>query len=151
MIMHGARVRLQVPSAIGQRIRAVRQQAGLSLERFAAALGCSRRALINWEQNAAEPPIGVLPKLRDLYDVDPEWIVRGEDLVPRSRYRPTDWIRFDRIADDVAAACTQVGIKYDDKVITGLVRDLFDDEPADYDANSKQLRRTLLAIARGKA
>jgi hypothetical protein len=45
----------------------------------------------------------------------------------------------------------QVGIAFDDDVITGLVRDLFDDEPADYEANSKQLRRTLLAIARGKA
>jgi transcriptional regulator with XRE-family HTH domain len=142
---------LQESFTIGQRIRAVRQQAGLSLDRLAEALGCSRRALINWEQNAAEPPIGILPKLRDLYNVDPEWIIRGEDLVPQSRFRLTDWTRFDRIADDVAAACAQVGIKFDDKVITGLVRDLFDDEPDDYDANSKRLRRTLLSIARGKA
>lgn len=142
---------MQEPFTIGQRIRAVRQQAGLSLDRFAAALGCSRRALINWEQNAAEPPVGILPKLRDLYDVDPEWVIRGKDLVPQSRYRPTDWARFDRIADDVAAACTQVGIEYDSKVIIGLVRDLFDDDPAEYEANTKQLRRTLLAIAKGKA
>lgn len=142
---------LQDPFTIGQRIRAVRQQAGLSLDRFAEALGYSRRALINWEQGAAEPPVGILRKLRDLYDIDPEWVIRGEDMAPRSRYRPTDWARYDRIADDVAAACAQVGIEYDDEVITGLVRDLFDDDPADYAANSKQLRRTLLAIARGKA
>lgn len=150
-MMHGKSTKLQESFTIGQRIRAVRQQAGLSLDRLAEALGCSRRALINWEQNAAEPPIGILPKLRDLYNVDPEWIIRGEDLVPQSRFRLTDWARFDRIADDVAAACAQVGIKFDDKVITGLVRDLFDDEPDDYDANSKRLRRTLLSIARGKA
>lgn len=149
--MHGVCRKLQECSSIGQRIRAVRQQVGLSLDRFAEALGCSRRALINWEQSAAEPPITILPKLRDLYDVDPEWIIRGEDLVPRSRFRPTDWARFDRVAKDVAAACKQVGIAFDDDVITGLVRDLFDDEPADFEANSKQLRRTLLAIARGKA
>lgn len=142
---------MQDPFTIGQRIRAVRQQAGLSLDRFAEALGYSRRALINWEQGAAEPPVGILRKLRDLYDIDPEWVIRGEDMAPRSRYRPTDWARYDRIADDVAAACAQVGIEYDDEVITGLVRDLFDDDPADYAANSKQLRRTLLAIARGKA
>jgi len=142
---------LQDSFTIGQRIRAVRQQAGLSLDRFAEALGYSRRALINWEQGAAEPPVGILRKLRNLYDIDPEWLIRGADLMPRSRYRPTDWARYDRIADDVAAACTQVGIEYDDEVITGLVRDLFDDDPADYEANSKQLRRTLLAIARGKA
>lgn len=150
-MMHGKSNKLQESFTIGQRIRAVRQQAGLSLDRLAEALGCSRRALINWEQNAAEPPIGILPKLRDLCNVDPEWIIRGEDLVPQSRFRLTDWARFDRIADDVAAACAQVGIKFDDKVITGLVRDLFDDEPDDYDANSKRLRRTLLSIARGKA
>jgi transcriptional regulator with XRE-family HTH domain len=142
---------LQEPSTTGQRIRAVRQRAELSLDRFAEALGCSRRALINWEQNAADPPIGTMLKLRDLYDVDPEWIIRGEDLVPRSRFKPNDWARFDRIANDVAAACTQVGIEFENKVITGLVRNLFDDEPADYEANSKQLRRTLLAIARGQA
>ena len=58
---------------IGKRIRAVRQKAGLSLDRFAAAIGYSRRALVNWEQNAAEPPIGVLHKLRGLYNIDPEW------------------------------------------------------------------------------
>lgn len=137
-------------TTIGERIRAVRQRAGLSLERFAAALGYSRRALINWEQCVAEPPIGILPKLRDLYDVDPEWIVRGENLVPRSRYEPTDWARFDRIKKDVLAACNQVGVEFDDPVVESLVRDLFDDEPDDFEANRKQLRRTLLAITRGR-
>lgn len=123
----------------------------MSLDRFAAALGYSRRALINWEQNAAEPPIVILAKLRQLYDVDPEWVVMGRDLTPQSRYGQTDWSRYDRIARDVEAACTQVGIAFDGDVVTGLVRDLFDDEPVDYEANRKQLRRTLLAIARGKA
>lgn len=140
---------MQRLSTIGERIRAVRQKAGLSLDRFAEALGYSRRALINWEQNAAEPPIGILEKLRNLYDVDPEWVVMGEDLVPQTQYGPTDWTRFDRIAQDVDAACSQVGIEFDREVLTGLVRDLFDDEPDDYEANRKQLRRTLLAIAKG--
>lgn len=142
---------MQTLSTIGERIRAVRQKAGLSLDRFAEALGYSRRALINWEQNAAEPPIGILAKLRKLYDVDPEWVVMGEDLVPQIRYGPTDWTRFDRIARDVDAACSQVGIEFDHEVLTGLVRDLFDDEPDDYEANRKQLRRTLLAIAKGRS
>lgn len=140
---------MQTLSTIGERIRAVRQKAGLSLDRFAEALGYSRRALINWEQNAAEPPIGILAKLRNLYDVDPEWVVMGEDLVPQTQYGPTDWTRFDRIARDVDAACSQVGIEFDHEVLTGLVRDLFDDEPDDYAANRKQLRRTLLAIVKG--
>lgn len=150
MIMHGECVSLQTLSTIGERIRAVRQKTGLSLDRFAAALGYSRRALINWEQNASEPPIGLLAKLRRLYDVDPEWVVMGEDLVPQTQYGSTDWARFDGVARDVDAACSQVGIEFDHAVLTGLVRDLFDDEPDDYEANRKQLLRTLLAIAKGR-
>jgi transcriptional regulator with XRE-family HTH domain len=136
--------------SIGERIRAVRQKAGLSLDRFAAALGYSRRALINWEQNAAEPPIAVLAKLRQLFDVDPEWVVLGEELTPRSRYGSTDWARFDRIAKDVDAACIQVGVDLEPHVRTELVRGLFNDDPADDESNRKQLRRTLHAIAKGK-
>lgn len=137
--------------SIGERIRAVRQKAGLSLDRFAAALGYSRRALINWEQNAAEPPIGVLVRLRQLYDVDPEWIVMGEDLSPRTYFGLTDWTRFDRIMKDVDAVCFQVGVDFEPRVRTELVRGLFDDDPVDDEANRKQLRRTLHAIANGKA
>lgn len=136
---------------IGERIRAVRQRAGLSLDRFAEAIGSSRRALVNWEQNVAEPPIAVLAKLRRLYDVDPEWVVMGEDLMPRMRFGVTDWARYDRIAKDVDAACFQVGVDFEPHVRTELVRDLFDDDPSDDEANRKQLRRTLHAIAKGKA
>lgn len=138
------------PSTIGERIRAVRQRAGLSLDRFAEALGSSRRALINWEQNAAEPPIGILAKLRRLYDVDPEWVVLGEDLSPRARYGKMDRERFGRIEQDVEAACIQVGIVFEPQVRTELVLGLYDDDPADDAANRKRLRQTLLAIAKGK-
>lgn len=136
--------------SIGERIRAVRQRAGLSLDRFAAALGYSRRALVNWEQNAAEPPIGVLAKLRKMYDVDPEWVVLGEDLSPRTRFGQTDWARFDRITKDVELACDQVGVDFEPQVRVELIRGLFDDDPADEEANRKQLRQTLRAISKGK-
>lgn len=137
-------------STIGERIRAVRQRAGLSLDRFAETLGYSRRALINWEQNAAEPPIAILAKLRCLYDVDPEWVVMGEDLSPRARYGKMDRDRIARIEQDVEAACTQVGIVFEPQVRAELVLGLYDDDPADDAANRKRLRQTLLAIAKGK-
>lgn len=141
---------MSIPHTIGERIRAVRQRAGLSLDRFAVALGYSRRALVNWEQNAAAPPIGVLDKLRELFDADPEWVIKGEDLTPRTQYRTTDWSRFDRIAREVQAACNQVGIDFEPQVHIELVRDLFDEDPTEDEANRKQLHRTLRAIARGK-
>ncbi len=42
----------------------MRLRAGLAQAAFGEALGYSRRAVINWEQDAAEPSIGVLAKLR---------------------------------------------------------------------------------------
>lgn len=147
---------MSTASSIGERLKAVRVRAGLAQAAFGEALGYSRRAVINWEQNAAEPSISVLAKLRRLYDVDPEWIVMGEDLTPPTRHAPTDWDRFDRIARDVEAASTQVGTEVgaepvDARVIVELVRDLFDDDPTEDEANRKRLRRTLRAIGRGKA
>jgi len=141
---------LSTTHSIGERIRAVRQRAGLSLDRFADALGYSRRALVNWEQNAAEPPIGVLAKLRKIYDVDPEWVVLGEDLSPQARFGQTDWARFDRITRDVELACDQVGVDFELQVRAELIRGLFDDDPADEEANRRQLRQTLRAISKGK-
>lgn len=125
-------------------------RAGLAQAAFGEALGYSRRAVINWEQNTAEPSVGVLAKLCQLFDVDPKWVVMGEDLAPRARYGATDWSRFDRIANEVAGACTQVGIDFEPQVHTELVRDLFDEDPAEDEDNRRQLHRTLRAIAKGK-
>lgn len=142
---------MSAASTIGERIKAVRVKAGLPQGRFATALGYSRRALINWEQGIAEPPIGILGELRRLYDVDPEWIVMGEDTTPRQRYGQVDWGRLDRIERDVAAACIQVGIELEPQVLAELIRGLFDDDPHADEANRKQLRVMLRAIALGKA
>ena len=138
-------------STIGDRIKAVRVRAGLPQERFATTLGYSRRALINWEQGIAEPPIGILGELRRLYDVDPEWIVTGEDTLPRQSCRQVDWGRFDRIERDVDAACTQVGMDLEPQVLAQLIRGLFDDDPSADEANRKRLRVMLRAIAAGKS
>lgn len=35
--------------------RAIRQQAGLSLDTVAAVIGCSRQAVMNWERGRSEP------------------------------------------------------------------------------------------------
>jgi transcriptional regulator with XRE-family HTH domain len=142
---------LSTASSIGERLRAVRVRAGLAQTAFGEALGYSRRAVINWEQNAAEPSISMLDKLCRLFDVDPKWVVMGEDLTPCARYGSTDWARFDRIANEVKAACTQIGVGFEDEVHVELVRDLFDDDPGDDETNRKQLHRTLRAIARGRA
>lgn len=142
---------MSTPSSIGKRLKAVRVRAGLAQAAFGEALGYSRRAVINWEQGAAEPSVGILAELCRLFDVDPKWVVMGEDLSPRARYGATDWARFDRIARDVATACAQVGVDFEPQVHTELVRDLFDDDSAEDEANRRQLHRTLRAIAKGRS
>ena len=71
-------------STIGERIKAVRLRTALGQEAFAQALGYSKRALVSWELGQAEPPVSLMAKLRRDYDVDPEWVILGEDTVPRS-------------------------------------------------------------------
>lgn len=142
---------MSTASSIGERLKAVRVRAGLAQAAFGETLGYSRRAVINWEQGTAEPPIGILAKLCGLFDVDPKWVVMGEDLSPRARYGATDWARFDRITREVKAACAQIGVEIEDQVHVELVRDLFDDDPGEDEANRKQVHRTLRAIARGRS
>lgn len=134
-------------SSIGERIKAVRLKAGLNQDAFAAALGYSKRALVSWEAGAAEPPVAILGKLRRDFDVDPEWIVMGEDLTPRSYYGPVDWERLDRIAHDVDAICIDVGLKLNPERRTALARIQYDADTDAGPANRKQLRGMLLTLS----
>lgn len=138
---------------IGQRIRAVRRRAGLSQDAFAAALGYSKRSLIAWETNAVEPPLGILADLRRDYDVDPEWIVTGEDEIPRSHYGPVDWDRLDRLAEDVKAVCTDVGLSFPPERryerFHALARVEYDEGADAGSATRKRLRKMLLALSLG--
>ena len=70
-------------TTIATRIRLVRTLSGCSQERFAASLGYSRRSLLNWEGGIAEPPIAILKRMRDQYNVDPLWLVMGEGDTPK--------------------------------------------------------------------
>ena len=134
---------------IGERIKAVRLRAGLGQQAFADALGYSKRALINWELGAAEPPIGILPKLRRHYDVDPEWVVMGEDLTPRSYYGAVDWDRLDRLMGDVTQVCADVGLKLKPERCEALARVLYDGGADAGQATRKHLRGMLLALSQG--
>lgn len=138
-------------STIGERIRAVRIRSGLSQDSFAKSLGFTRRSLLNWEGALAEPPIAILAPMRTIHNVDPEWLVMGEDEVPQSAYGPVDWERYDRLMQMAQNLCDEVGIELEPQVLTKAVRGMFDDGPeADRD-NRKELRRVLLRIAKGKS
>lgn len=136
-------------STIGERIKAIRLRAGLGQEAFAQALGYSKRALVSWELGGAEPPVALMAMLRRDYDVDPEWVILGDDAVPRSYYGPVDWDRFDRLSGDVDAICKDVGLRLPAERRQALTRVLYDAGADAGAANRKQLRGTLLALSLG--
>lgn len=133
-------------STIGGRIKAVRQQAGLSQDRFATILGYSKRALINWEQGTAEPPIAILPTLRREYDVDPEWIVMGTDNTPSSCFRGVDWQRLERLEREVDRKCRDAGLALSTGQQKDLVQTLYDAGPNEAGQMLKVLSKTLLKL-----
>lgn len=132
---------------MGARIRAVRQRAGMPQDRFALALGYSKRALINWEHDSVEPPIAILAKLRNTFDVDPEWVVMGEDLDPQSIYKQVDRERWTRMAREVDRVCLDVGLNPSGEQREGLVRSMYEDPPSADAENAKRLRRMLRALS----
>lgn len=140
---------LKPKSTIGARIRAVRLRTGLPQDQFASALGYSKRSLVSWEADAAEPPIAILGKLREVYDIDPEWIVLGEDYEPRTYFGPADWERLDRLSRDVDLVCTDVGLNLKPERRTSLARILYDGGADAGPANKKQLRGMMLTLSMG--
>ena len=52
-----------IPMTFGQRIRALRRDAGLTQENLAELLSISPQAVSRWETDAAMPDISLLPPL----------------------------------------------------------------------------------------
>lgn len=67
---------------IGRRLRAVRDQHGLSQDAFAESVGASKRAYANYERGEREVPVGVVKAVLDLYAVEPVWLLSGPGMEP---------------------------------------------------------------------
>ncbi|MFC3057378.1 helix-turn-helix domain-containing protein [Paenirhodobacter populi] len=135
-------------SKIGERLKAVRLRAGLSHERFSTLLGFSKRTLMNWEQGVSKPPISILPKLREMFNVDPEWLVMGKDTIPRSSFKPMNWRRLERLERDVRCACWDSHLNLSPAQLTELVRSLYDDGPDLDKVNRAKLPEILIELTR---
>ena len=53
----------------GERIREARQASGLSMDRLAERLSCTRMTIYNWEMNVSAPNSALLPALADAVGV----------------------------------------------------------------------------------
>lgn len=63
---------------MNERLRILREQAGLSQEQLAGQIHITRQAISKWELGYAEPSIEVLIALAQLYDVTIDYIVTGK-------------------------------------------------------------------------
>lgn len=108
--------------SVGKRIEAIRKRAELSQEAFAEKLGFSRRTLHAWEKDQTPPPVVALVRLREVFDVDPEWVIMGDDLTPPRHYHPIDWDLYDEVVREVAKIATEVRLVLTDQQLERLAR-----------------------------
>lgn len=59
------------------RLKLLRKKLGLSQDEIAAKLGISTHAYLNYEKGKVQPKIGILEKLRELFNVNVNWLFDG--------------------------------------------------------------------------
>jgi DNA-binding XRE family transcriptional regulator len=68
---------MKPPSTFGERMMLARHRVGLSQTAIAHELGVSRQAVSLWEKDCTQPSIGVLARLAELLDTDPNGLILG--------------------------------------------------------------------------
>jgi transcriptional regulator with XRE-family HTH domain len=68
---------------VGQKIKEIRENAGLSQEQFAEKLAISRQAVSKWERGAALPDIENIMYISDLFNVSLDTIVKGDEKMSK--------------------------------------------------------------------
>jgi len=133
---------------MGARLRAIRERARMSQVEFAETLGASRGALINWEKDESEPPTSTVKLMRSLFDVDPEWLLSGDDLMPRRHMPNQDWAIYDRIEAELTAACRQARIELSPGQLRDLTRIIYEDGTEAENLGKGKVFKTLRVMAR---
>lgn len=80
------------PGEIGERIKKLRKQKGMTLEKFADSLMVSTQTVCKWQRGASLPDISNFLQISIIYDVSIDYLVKGEEgdneeLSPSSFYR----------------------------------------------------------------
>lgn len=65
---------------IGNFLRELRKEKGLTQEELAEKLGISSKSISRWENGNTMPDLGILVELAELYDVDIKEIIDGERM-----------------------------------------------------------------------
>lgn len=74
---------------VGERLKAVREKAGLLQPEFAERLGISPRAYANYERGERTVTAETIKALYEIFSVDPIWLLSGPGADPRQLKTPT--------------------------------------------------------------
>lgn len=70
------------PSTLGERLRWLRKQRGLTQVDFASAIGCDQAMVSSWEVGRTAPSATALHAIARYHDVPQETLLGGEDFLP---------------------------------------------------------------------
>lgn len=76
---------------VGDKIKEVRAEAGLTQEQFAMVLGLKRTAIVGYESGNNIPPTKILEKISTIYNVSVDWLLTGEGNKYKGPGRELDW------------------------------------------------------------
>lgn len=115
---------------IASRLEEVRKEKGLSQEAFAKRLGISRSAYQHYSRGKHEIPTTILVKLLIYFEVDPYWIIEGDERGMAPEQEDILLENTVKVALATRSAFEQVNLKLDDKKITNAalfaIKFLFD-------------------------
>lgn len=133
--------------SIGKRIEAIRKRDKLTQEAFAAKLGFSRRALHAWEKDEVDPPATILIRIREEFDVDPEWVLSGDGATPLRHFHPINWAAYDETKKEIEKIATEVRLVLAPDQIERLTRIEFADGTKLTGEDRARLTKFLRALA----
>ena len=64
---------------LNERITQARKQAGLTQEQLGEALGVSRQAVSKWESGQANPDVGYIIRMCELFGLSADWLLTGKE------------------------------------------------------------------------
>ncbi|WP_051361314.1 helix-turn-helix domain-containing protein [Desulfuromonas sp. TF] len=67
--------------AVGERIREVREKAGLSMEALGSILGKGKGAVFKYEKGQSDPETLTLARIAEIGDVSLDWLITGKERV----------------------------------------------------------------------
>ena len=86
--------------SVGERIRKIRERAGMNKVMFADAICANKSSITRYETDAIKPNMDALQKISEEFNVSIDWIVFGDDKIPDT-------------FKDVIERCKEAGISAD--------------------------------------